>query len=156
LGIDNITQGDLMPVLRATKLASLDTVVTFDVIEHFTKDELIDLADAIYGALKLGGGWIIHVPNANSPFVGAVRYGDYTHELAFTPAAIQQLLKASGFNRFVFTECGPRVHGMKSLLRVVLWKIVRVLLNLVNAAETGSFAKNYIWTRNMHVVAYKL
>ncbi|MEI6839068.1 MAG: class I SAM-dependent methyltransferase [Alcaligenaceae bacterium] len=157
LGIANITQGDLMAALRATPPASLDAVIAFDVIEHFTKDELIDLVDAIHAALKPSGCWIIHAPNANSPFVGAVRYGDYTHEQAFTPTSIQQLLKASGFDRIVFAECGPRVHGLKSLGRVILWQIVRGFLIMANAAETGAVGvgEGAVWTRNFYSVAYK-
>jgi 2-polyprenyl-3-methyl-5-hydroxy-6-metoxy-1,4-benzoquinol methylase len=87
LGIANITQGDLMAVLKAIPPASLDTVIAFDVIEHFTKDELIDLVDAIHDALKPSGCWIINAPNANSPFVSAVPYSDYTHEQTFTPTS---------------------------------------------------------------------
>jgi len=155
LGIANITQGDLLAAIKATPRASLDAVIAFDVIEHFTKDELIDLVDGIHDALKPSGFWIIHAPNANSPFVGAVRYGDYTHEQAFTLTSVQQLLIASGFNRFVFAESGPRVHGFKSLVRVILWQMVRGLLNIANAAETGALERGAIWTRNFYAVAYK-
>ena len=35
-------------------------------------------------ALKPGGRWILHTANAESPFYGRVRYGDITHEQAFT------------------------------------------------------------------------
>jgi len=65
--------------------------------------------------------------------MGAMRYGDYTHEQAFIPTSIQQLLKASGFSRFVFAECGLRVHGLKSLVRVVLWQMVQKLVSLESA-----------------------
>lgn len=155
LGITNIAQGDLMATLKALPSASLDTVVAFDVIEHFTKDELIDLVDAIHAVLKPNGCWIIHAPNANSPFVGAVRYGDFTHEQAFTPTSLQQLLKASGFSRFIFAECGPRIHGLKSLVRVILWSLVRSVFRVVNAAETGDVGRSAVWTRNFFTVAYK-
>lgn len=155
LGIANIKQGDLMETLKVIPPSSLDTVVAFDVIEHFTKDELIDLVDAIHGVLKPSGCWIIHTPNANSPFVGAVRYGDFTHEQAFTPSSLQQLLKASGFSRFSFAECGPRIHGLKSLVRVMLWSFVRSVFRLVNAAETGDVGHGAVWTRNFYTVAYK-
>lgn len=154
LGIANVTQGDLMAALKATPPDSLDAVIAFDVIEHFTKDELIDLVDAIHCTLKPNGCWIIHAPNANSPFVGAVRYGDYTHEQAFTPASVQQLLIASGFSRFLFAECCPRVYGLKSLIRVILWQMLRGLLVVANAAETGSLGGG-IWTRNFYAVAGK-
>jgi 2-polyprenyl-3-methyl-5-hydroxy-6-metoxy-1,4-benzoquinol methylase len=156
LGIANITQGDLMTTLKALPPASLDVVIAFDVIEHFTKNELIDLVDAIHSVLKPSGCWIIHAPNAASPFVGAVRYGDFTHEQAFTPTSIQQLLIASGYTRCTFAECGPRIHGLKSLVRVILWQIVRSILNLVNAAETGAVGGGgAVWTRNFYAVAHK-
>jgi cyclopropane fatty-acyl-phospholipid synthase-like methyltransferase len=155
LGINTITQGDLMTTLKDIPVASLDAVVAFDVIEHFTKDELIDLVDAIHSVLKPNGSWIIHAPNANSPFVGAVRYGDFTHEQAFTPSSLKQLLQASGFSSFSFAECGPRIHGLKSLIRVVLWSLAKGVFRLINAAETGDMGRNEVWTRNFYAVGYK-
>ena len=155
LGIANIQQGDLMETLKSIPPASLDAVVAFDVIEHFTKDELIDLVDAVYSVLKPGGRWIIHAPNANSPFFGAVRYGDFTHEQAFTPSSLQQLLSASGYTRFEFAECGPRVHGIKSAIRVVIWQWFRLLYRLILAAETGDFGRGEIVTQNFYAVAYR-
>src|SRR5881628_1814514 len=41
LGIDGVEQGDVMSALAATRRGSLDLVVAFDLIEHFTKGELI-------------------------------------------------------------------------------------------------------------------
>lgn len=155
LGITNVVQGDLMETLKAIPSESLDTVITFDVIEHFTKDELIDLVDAIHTVLKPNGCWIIHAPNAQSPFFGAVRYGDFTHEQAFTPSSIQQLLKASGYRKFNFAECGPRVHGIKSAVRFIIWKCIRVLYRLILVAESGDLEKREIVTQNFYAVAYK-
>lgn len=155
LGIANIRQGNFIETLRTIAPASLDLIIAFDVIEHFTKDELIDLVDAVYVALKPNGCWMIHAPNANSPFVGSVRYGDLTHEQAFTPSSIQQILGASGFNRFIFAECKPRVYGFKSFLRTMLWQIVRSVFNLANAVETGALERGVVWTRNFYTAAYK-
>jgi cyclopropane fatty-acyl-phospholipid synthase-like methyltransferase len=155
LGISGVRQGDLMAILGATPAASLDAIVAFDVIEHFTKDELIDLVDAVHAALKPGGRWIIHAPNANSPFFGAVRYGDFTHEQAFTPSSLLQLLTASDFARCSFSECAPRIYGVKSFARVVIWRLVRFGFKLAQAAETGDAGRNAILTRNLYAVAYK-
>ena len=80
LGIAGVEHGDLMQFLAATPDASLDVVISFDVIEHFTKTELIPLVDEVHRVLRPGGRWIIHVPNADSPFGGRIRFGDYTHE----------------------------------------------------------------------------
>ena len=155
LGINNVKRGELMETLQSIEPGSLDAVIAFDVIEHFTKDELIDLVDAIYIALKPNGCWIIHAPNANSPFCGSVRYGDFTHEQAFTTTSIQQVLIASGFTHFDFAECGPRIYGFKSLLRTIAWQLIRGVFNLINAAETGLISSGVVWTRNFYAVAYK-
>jgi cyclopropane fatty-acyl-phospholipid synthase-like methyltransferase len=95
LGIEGVEEGDLGQVLRAQADASLDVVVAFDVIEHFTRDKLLPFVDQVHRVLKPGGRWIIHVPNGASPFFGAIRYGDLTHELAFTRTSLSQLLLSS-------------------------------------------------------------
>ena len=155
LGISKVQQGDLVETLKTIPPASLDAVVTFDVIEHFTKDELIELVDSINEVLKRGGRWIIHAPSANSPFFGAIRYGDYTHEQAFTPASLQQLLKSSKYSKIEFAECAPLVHGMRSFVRLIIWKIFRFVFIIANAAETGEIGWNAVLTRNFYAVAYK-
>lgn len=155
LKIDDVREGDLLSELDALDSDTLDVVVAFDVIEHFTKDELIDLVDAVQRVLRPNGRWIIHAPNARSPFVGAIRYGDYTHEQAFTEASLTQVLKSSGFREVSFSECRPLVYGVKSFIRLLIWRVTRLVLTIVNAAETGSLERNAIWTRNLYAVAYK-
>ena len=154
LGIANITQGDLIETLSTVHHESLDAVVAFDVIEHFTKDELIGFVDAVHGVLKPGGRWVIHAPNGASPFFGEVRYGDFTHEQSFTPSSLRQLLKASGFSRVEFAECGPRIHGIKSTIRFILWRWIRLFYRLILAVETGDLGKGAIVTQNFYTIAY--
>lgn len=155
LNISGVRQGDLLSDLYALDNEALDVVVAFDVIEHFTKDELIDLVDAVQRTLKPNGRLIIHAPNARSPFVGVIRYGDYTHEQAFTEASLTQVLKSSGFREVSFSECRPLVYGVKSFIRLMMWCVTRLLLTVVNAVETGSLERNAVWTRNLYAVAYK-
>lgn len=155
LGITDVSSGNLIEALELSLQSSLDVVVTFDVIEHFTKDELVNIVDLIQLALKPGGRWIIHAPNGISPFGGAVRFGDFTHVQSFTPSSLQQLLCASGFGLCEFAESGPRVHGLRSAIRVVLWQGIRLLYKLILAAETGSFKIGQILTQNFYTVTYK-
>ena len=155
LGIHNVEEGDLLQTLRATSPSSLDAIVSIDVIEHFSKSELFEFADTVNAALKPGGRWIIHCPNAASPFFGIVRYGDITHELAFTTASLGQLLKSCGFSRIEFEECRPQVHGLKSLIRFTMWKIVRSLYRSFYIAETGGINISKIMTQNLYAVAFK-
>lgn len=155
LGIEGVTEGDLSATLEALPAESVDVIVAFDVIEHFAKDELIDFVDAVYRVLKKGGRWIIHAPNGASPFVGAIRYGDFTHELAFTRSSLEQLMLASGFSRLTCHECAPRVHGVMSAVRVVAWKLARLALQFIETAETGELRGDNILTRNLYAVVWK-
>lgn len=155
LGIEDVRQGDVMASLRALPDQSYDVVIAFDLIEHFSKDELIPFVDEVWRVLKPGGRWIIHAPNGESPFVGAIRYGDITHEQAFSRKSLTQLLLSSGFSRLECHESGPVPHGVKSALRWSLWMAIRLLLRLWSAAETGDTGRNAIFTRNLLAVAYK-
>lgn len=153
LGIEGVEAGDLLDALAAQADASLDVVIAFDVIEHFTRDELLPFVDHVYRVLKPGGRWIIHVPNGESPFFGAIRYGDLTHELAFTRTSLGQLLLSSGFSDVRCFEDAPVVHGAKSALRWLLWKGFRGVLRLYIAAETGDASNAHIFSQNLLAVA---
>ena len=155
LGIEGVAEGDLLDTLAGQADASLDVVVAFDVIEHFTRDELLPFVDQVHRVLKPGGRWIIHVPNGESPFFGAIRFGDLTHELAFTRISIAQLLLSSGFADLRCFEDTPVVHGAKSLLRWLLWKGFRGVLRLYIAAETGDASNARIFSQNLLAVATK-
>ena len=155
LGIAGVEEGDLRDALAAQADASLDVVIAFDVIEHFTRDELLPFVDDVRRVLKPGGRWIIHVPNGESPFVGRMRYWDLTHELAFTRTSIAQLLLASGFSEVRCFEDQPVVHGAKSALRWLLWQGFRSLLRLYIAAETGDAGRQHIFSQNLLAVARK-
>lgn len=155
LGIQGVEEGDLLGVLERVPAGSQDLVVAFDVLEHFGKDEVVGFVDAVARALKPGGRWIVHTPNGESPFVGRVRYGDLTHELAFTRESLSQLLLASGFRSVECHETVPVAHGLKSGLRLVLWKLIRAALRLYLAAETGDSGRRAIFTQNLLAVAVR-
>lgn len=155
LGIEGVTEGDLSATLAALSAESVDAIVAFDVIEHFTKDELVNFVDAVHRVLKKGGRWIIHAPNGASPFVGAIRYGDFTHEQAFTRSSLEQLMRASGFSRVICRECAPRMRGFKSALRVAGWRLARLAMQFVVTAETGELRRDSILTRNLYAVVWK-
>ncbi len=155
LGIAGVEQRDLMKALRSYDDQSLDVVVAHDVIEHFTKDELLRFVDEVYRVLREDGRWIIHTPNGESPFSGRIRYGDITHELAFTRESMSQLLLASGFSPVHCYEDAPIPHGVKSALRWVLWKAIRGVLRAYLVIETGAGRKECILTQNFLTVAIK-
>jgi SAM-dependent methyltransferase len=155
-GITGIEQGDLLEFLRNTPSGSVAVVITWDVIEHLFKDETLDLAEQIARVLRPGGRWIIHVPNGESPFFGRIRYGDWTHEQAFTSGSLDQLLRAVGFQEVTYQEDRPVVHGVISAFRRVLWHLFRSILRLYLAAETGDAGHRLIVSQNLMAVATKV
>lgn len=155
LGVSEVVQGNIEEYLETLEPSSQDYIISFDIIEHFTKSELIDFVDQVFRALRPGGKWIIHTPNGTSPFFGSVYWGDYTHEQAFTLFSISQLLKASGFSSVNSYEDVPVPHGLKSSVRFILWKLVRLVLRFYFAIETGSGGKDLIFSQNFLTVAEK-
>jgi 2-polyprenyl-3-methyl-5-hydroxy-6-metoxy-1,4-benzoquinol methylase len=155
LGIEGVRRGDLLETLAATPDESQDVVIAFDLIEHLTRDELLRVVDDVRRVLRRGGRWLVHTPNGESPFVGRIRYGDLTHEQAFTRNSLSQLLLSSGFARVEFHEDVPVVHGAASALRYVVWRVIRAGLRVYVAAETGSTERDAVFTQNLLAVAWK-
>jgi SAM-dependent methyltransferase len=155
LSIDGVEEGDVMETLVALPEGSLDCVIAFDLIEHFTKDELIALVDEVCRVLKPGGRWIIHTPNAESPLGNRMLFWDFTHELAFTRTSLAQLLLSSGFSAASCFEDQPVPHGLKSASRWLLWRFFRSLLRLYLAVETGDTGRHAIFSQNFLAMAIK-
>lgn len=155
LGVPGVRQGDLLPALAAAPDESQDVVVAFDLLEHLTREELLRVVDDVRRVLRPGGRWLIHTPNGESPFVGRIRYGDLTHEQAFTRNSLSQLLLSSGFAKLEFHEDVPVVHGPASALRYALWRLIRAGLRVYVAAETGSTERDAVFTQNLLAVAWK-
>jgi predicted TPR repeat methyltransferase len=154
LGITEVRQGDLFGELATTAAESIDVVVAYDVIEHLGKQDLLRLAGEVKRVLKPGGRWIIHAPNAESPFFGRIRYGDFTHELAFTRQSLSAVLRAAGFADVGCVEDVPIAHGVKSAIRFVLWKLLRLGCRFFIAVETGETADG-IYSQNLIAIADK-
>lgn len=154
-GIEGVREGDLLGELAALAPASVDAIVTYDVLEHLTMPELLAVVDGVERALRPGGRWLIHVPNAEGLFGMRIRYGDITHETAFTRHTLAQLLLASGFGQVSCFEDRPVPHGVKSTIRLGLWHLIRLVCRFVMAVGTGDTGKDALFTQCLLAVATK-
>ena len=152
-GEAGVRLGDVLIDAAALPDASHDVIIAFDVIEHLKREELLVLADNVRRALRPGGRWMLHLPNAESPFFGRIRYGDVTHEQAFTRGSLRQILLAAGFASVRCFEDAPVVHGVKSAARFAVWKMIRLGLRVYLAAETGETGPEPIFSQNLLAVA---
>jgi SAM-dependent methyltransferase len=71
-------------------------VAMLDILEHFTRDELFPMLEAVAGRLEPGGRLIVSVPNADSPHASRAIYADITHEIAFTPTSLEEMMFCHG------------------------------------------------------------
>ncbi len=136
---------DLIDFLKNTS-EKYDLITAFDVIEHLNKEEILIVLDLIYKRLNEKGQLIIQTPNAESPWFGAVAFGDFTHEWFYTPSSLEDVLVKIGFKKIEFKPSEPLATSAKSFMRRLVWLIIKSFLTIWNIAETGSKGSG-IYTR---------
>lgn len=152
LGIKNVRQGNVSEFLKANT-GTYDVIFAQDLMEHFTKPEILDVAESVRSSLKENGVFIIQTLNAENLLWGRLRWGDFTHETAFTKGGIGQMLRVSGFHTIEVYPQRPVVHGLKSFLRYVLWRFFELIMHAYLIVETGS--SRGIFTQNLIVAAHQ-
>lgn len=145
---------DGLAFLAKCEEGAFDVIIAFDVLEHFTRPELLTAAKTFFRALSVGGTLLLHLPNGASPFHGRIRWGDVTHEQAFTRNSLAQVLEPVGFKNIAAYEDAPITHGLKSLIRTMLWKLLRIQSVTWLVAETGQL-HGHLLTQNIFVTATK-
>lgn len=140
---------DLITFLRETE-AQYDFIGCFNILEHLTKDGVMEALTLSASRLRAGGSLVAMVPNAISPFSGTTRYWDITHRLSFAPNNFRQLAPLAGFSAVEFRECGPVVHGPVSAARAILWQVACLFTKLRLLVEVAD-AKGGVYTMDMLV-----
>ena len=148
----NVRLDDVFNFLR-NSTEKYHLIFAFDFIEHFSKDELLELISLIYTHLHNDGLFIIRTPNGQGLFPGQVIYGDLTHQTIFTPNSLTQLFNNVGFSNLSFFENAPVKKNLSGFFRSAMWTIVKIFLNLIMQIEVGGTQK--IWTRDFYCVAKK-
>lgn len=137
MGVQNVEQADLFKFLK-THMEQFDVILAFHIIEHLTKPEALQAVDLIFGALKAEGKVLVATPNTFS-FAGLyATFGDFTHELAFTPKSLAQLLRICGFSNVNVSGLGPVAYDLRSAVRTTLWKILKAFYKVCFTIERGT------------------
>lgn len=152
-GLDQVHHGDYRQMLLDCG-NHLAAVTATDLLEHLTKDEVLDTFDRVIEALTPTGVFVARVPNAVSPLGGHIQYGDFTHESSYTARSVAQLAAAAGFRSIAVKPCAPVPHGFMSAARAAAWKPVSAFYKIALAAETGVL-RGHIVTQNMTFIARK-
>ena len=151
--LDQVRHGDYRDAL-AQSPSYFAAVTATDLLEHLTKDEVLETFDRVAQALTPGGVFVARVPNAVSPLGGHIRYGDFTHESSYTDRSVRQLAAAAGFRSVLVLPCPPVRHGLISAARLAAWKPISGIFKIALAAETGRL-RGHVVTQNLTFVARK-
>ena len=137
-----------------SKEDKFDTIIMLDVLEHFEKDEILELIDLIYSSLAVDGKLILQLPNALTP-LDIHRYWDFTHETAFTTASIRQLLALADFKHIRVFPIVPHIHGPRSFVFNIMWRVFwQNLIRLYMYTANGNLMGD-IYTSNLIAIAEK-
>jgi len=135
LGVSNIRCAEACEFL-ASSPACFDFISALDVLEHVPKPETLEFLDLVYGALKPGGPFLCQVPNL-AAFYTPLFYMDFSHETPYTASSLKQVLELANFARVRVYPMGPVAHGLRSGVRVVLWKVAAAGLRVLQTIEGG-------------------
>ncbi len=152
LGISNISQADLLPFL-ANHPHTFDIITGMDIIEHFGKDELVEVLTAVKNSLKPKGRAIFRTPNTDAPFFTIYSYGDFTHENYLNVSSAKQVMLNMGFSKAEVYPSLIKTNGfIKEMFRKVLWWWVCVFYKMQLFAS-GRSSKDVVFTPNLVIVA---
>jgi len=117
-----------------------DTVVGFDVFEHFALDEITRRLDALRTIIKPGGHLLMRFPNVQSPFGLAPQNGDPTHKSALSRDVFELLIQNTDFQ--IVRYSGSYRIGGGGLARCIIRSLrgglramIGGILNFIYATE---------------------
>ena len=153
-GVSEVVLGDAMQFFRSSE-EQFDVITGMDIIEHFTKDELVELLQLIQSKLKKGGMAIFRTPNMDAPIATAFAIGDFTHENYLNASSAEQVMLSCGFVDVNVKPSFMRVNGfLKEGLRGIFYRLLSLRLKLQLFATARSTQK-VLFTPNLLIVGVK-
>lgn len=128
------TIGDLLGQMPE----QFDFIHMAHVIEHIPKHSLLYLGDALYLALKKGGGLIVRTPNMEGPRALSSYYVTLGHEYGFAGSNLVSLLDICGFEDVQFVQFPFYPRRITSMIG----RGVRMVFEKWNAMQHRLFGVN--------------
>ncbi len=139
-------------------IEKFDFIMLDNVIEHLTKDEIVELLKCMLASLKPGGKVYISTPNGGSPFGVPLAFIDFTHEVYFTAASLSQVLHACGFSS-VYVAGEPLIgFDLRSYIRQMIFSFIKPFVKagyVIGTGGGGRTAIPHIIEPSLVAIAYK-
>lgn len=152
LGIQNLQVGSLEDYL-SQRPCTYAVIFMRDVLEHIPKSDVSAVLDLCALSLQPGGILVIQVPNADSPFFGRIRYGDFTHQAAYNKSSLSQLFLLAGLEPLDFKPAIVLPLTFRTVRKWISWKFFSFMYRAGLSAELGP--GDYIVSMNIVAVARK-
>lgn len=150
-GLSQVQWGDALAFLKSNK-EPFDAILGMDILEHFSKDELVELLQLIHQSLSPNGIAIFRTPNMDAPMATVFANGDFTHENYMNASSAQQVSLACGFaNVRVYPSLMRVTPYWKECIRYALYKYLVFTLKLKLFATARS-TRNIVFSPNMILV----
>ncbi|MFM7639481.1 MAG: class I SAM-dependent methyltransferase [Bacteroidota bacterium] len=154
MGVMEVVLGDAMQYLRDTS-EGFDVITGMDIIEHFTKDELVELLQLIQSKLNAGGVAIFRTPNMDAPVASAFALGDFTHENYLNASSAEQVMLSCGFQEVAVLPSTMRVNGIvKEIIRRIAYDWLELIIK-IQLFATARSTRKVLFTPNLIIVARK-
>ena len=155
LGLTNVECTDAFEYLR-NKEDAYDVIIGVDIIEHFSKNELMEFLSLAKAALKNNGLVIFRTPNGDAPFGSTYYFGDFTHEVVLNTFSAQQIMLTSGFVNVAVSSSLIRTAGiLKNTIRALVWYVITVF-SKISLFASGKSTKNVLFSPNLIIRASKM
>ena len=152
LGVKEVQQGDLVAFLESAN-EKFDLISGLDIIEHFTKNELVEVLKLIRIHLKPEGMALFRTPNLDAPMSSVYANGDFTHENYLNASSAQQLMLSCGFANVRVVESNMQIpNALKEIFRKVIFAGLKFKFKLTLFA-TGRSTQNVLISPNIVIIA---
>lgn len=151
LGMSNVHRSSIEDYF--SKGEKVDVIVGLDIIEHFTKDELIDFLLNVKKNLNPGGKAIFRTPNMDAPQTSVYAYGDISHEVFLNKSSALQVMSAVGFSETdVQGGLLRNTNALKEMIRKIGWWKYKTFKKIVLFCTARTW-HNVVFEPNLVIVA---
>ena len=138
----HVSKLDILEFLKSD-IKTYELITLFDVLEHFKKDEIVEILPLLKNRLNDNGKLIVRLPNGEAIFKGSIMYGDFTHETYLTKRSMIQLFHTFGFSSVKIYPTYAFGKTWKSKIAKLIYmsyvKFYKILLRIANGASIEHF-----------------
>ncbi|MFN5663702.1 MAG: class I SAM-dependent methyltransferase [Bacteroidota bacterium] len=155
----SVEQGRDIELYASRHHDRFDLIIMSHVLEHLTKESIIDVLKSISQMLRTDGVLVLMVPNGQSPNHSYWMWEDFTHHTLFTAGSLLYVLKSAGFSKIEFLDPNDLLDKppLKRLFKQFFQYLYRLNQRFWNSVNSSGYhyASPVIYTWELKIKATK-